>query len=235
MSGRMSGVLIAASLLATAGCQMPRRDAPEAAAAGPEAGAAALAAEQPAIAVWDQPVSPTRQIPARTQVYRELVPVEAIFGEVGLGGIPQSVTDVEIVNRRPSATAPLPLATMPDVAAAGGGTELYSPEATLPTFADYARWLEGSGLRYSIPGEVTAPAAPAPAPAGGATPAPAGGDQAVTITPGQPYTVRKGDSLWVIARRAYGDATQWRKILEANAQQLPDASALRPGTILQIP
>jgi len=239
MSGRSCLVLIAVSLLANTGCQTGRRGAPAAgrdlgAAPSPlptaaaQAGPAGAGTEVPAaaVAVWSQPESPTRRIPVPSRVYLDRVPVEAIFGEIGMGGVPQSVEDVEILNRRPSRTAPLPAAGVPAGEAVTvvetTGAQVLPP--TIPTFAEYVRWLEGSGLRYSIPGE-QAPAAAAPA----------AGELAETITAGQPYTVRKGDSLWVIARRAYGDGNQWRRIFDANQPSLREAADLRPGTVLQIP
>lgn len=36
------------------------------------------------------------------------------------------------------------------------------------------------------------------------------------LTPGQTYTVQKGDTLWSIAVRAYGDGKQYKKIVAAN-------------------
>ena len=33
---------------------------------------------------------------------------------------------------------------------------------------------------------------------------------------GQKYTVKKGDTLWSIAQRTYGDGKQYRKIISAN-------------------
>ncbi len=49
------------------------------------------------------------------------------------------------------------------------------------------------------------------------------------------YTVRPNDSLSVIAHKVYGDATQWRKIQEANREVLGDSVALRIGQVLVIP
>lgn len=47
------------------------------------------------------------------------------------------------------------------------------------------------------------------------------------------YTVQKGDSLWTIALRAYGDAYQWSKIAEAN--QLVNPSLIHPGNEFVLP
>jgi nucleoid-associated protein YgaU len=51
----------------------------------------------------------------------------------------------------------------------------------------------------------------------------------------QEYTVVKGDSLSKIARRVYGDAGQWRRIFEANRDQIKNPDLIHPGQVLKIP
>jgi murein DD-endopeptidase MepM/ murein hydrolase activator NlpD len=51
----------------------------------------------------------------------------------------------------------------------------------------------------------------------------------------QVYTVTEGDTLGEIARKVYGDAGQWRRIWEANKDQIPDPNLIRPGQQLVIP
>jgi nucleoid-associated protein YgaU len=51
----------------------------------------------------------------------------------------------------------------------------------------------------------------------------------------QTYTVVKGDSLSKIAKRVYGDAQQWRKIYEANKDQIKNPDLIHPGQTLRIP
>jgi uncharacterized protein YidB (DUF937 family) len=53
--------------------------------------------------------------------------------------------------------------------------------------------------------------------------------------PEELYTVAKGDSLSRIAKRYYGDANQWRRIFEANQDQITDPDLIRPGQKLKIP
>jgi nucleoid-associated protein YgaU len=65
----------------------------------------------------------------------------------------------------------------------------------------------------------------------GSSSAPAGGRQAAART----YTVRKGDSLSKIAEREYGDAHHWRRIFEANRDQIDDPDLIHPGQNLMIP
>ena len=49
------------------------------------------------------------------------------------------------------------------------------------------------------------------------------------------YTVVKGDSLSKIAKRFYGDANEWRKIFEANSDQIENPDLIHPGQVLRIP
>ena len=61
-----------------------------------------------------------------------------------------------------------------------------------------------------------------------------------TAPPGQPaaaetYTVVKGDSLSKIAKRFYGDANQWKRIYEANRDQIKNPDLIQPGWTLRIP
>jgi 5'-nucleotidase len=49
------------------------------------------------------------------------------------------------------------------------------------------------------------------------------------------HVVQKGDTLSSISAKYYGSARQWRKILAANRDNLPDPNRLIPGTKLIIP
>jgi nucleoid-associated protein YgaU len=51
----------------------------------------------------------------------------------------------------------------------------------------------------------------------------------------QTYTVVKGDSLSKIAKNVYGKASLWRKIYEANQDQIKDPDLIFPGQLLRIP
>jgi nucleoid-associated protein YgaU len=53
--------------------------------------------------------------------------------------------------------------------------------------------------------------------------------------PEQTYTVVAGDSLSKIAKRLYGDANQWRRIFEANRDQIQNPDLIQPGQKLKIP
>ena len=49
------------------------------------------------------------------------------------------------------------------------------------------------------------------------------------------YTVNKGDSLWIISKKVYGDGKYWKKILDANKAKLPSPSSVREGMVLNVP
>ena len=48
-------------------------------------------------------------------------------------------------------------------------------------------------------------------------------------------TVKKGDSLWSLARRAYNDGSKHEKLLAANKDQISSHKSLRPGMVLKVP
>ncbi len=50
----------------------------------------------------------------------------------------------------------------------------------------------------------------------------------------QAYTVEKGDNLSKIARHFYGKQ-DWKRIFDANRDQLSDPDRIQPGQVLKIP
>lgn len=64
-----------------------------------------------------------------------------------------------------------------------------------------------------------------------------GGSSAVVGAGGgsQSYTVQSGDSLSAISQQVYGDANQWRRIYEANRDQIEDPDKIFPGQTFKIP
>lgn len=56
-----------------------------------------------------------------------------------------------------------------------------------------------------------------------------------TVDKATNYTVAAGDNLSKIARHCYGNANEWKKIFDANRDQLSDPDRIRPGQILKIP
>ena len=53
--------------------------------------------------------------------------------------------------------------------------------------------------------------------------------------PGQDYVVQQGNSLWRIARHAYGSGTRYVIIYSANPDQIRDPSRIYPGQIFKLP
>jgi nucleoid-associated protein YgaU len=63
----------------------------------------------------------------------------------------------------------------------------------------------------------------------------AGSAQGAQAAQGAQYTVRKGDTLSAIAQREYGDANAWRRIFDANRDQLDNPDVIHPGQELKLP
>lgn len=62
-----------------------------------------------------------------------------------------------------------------------------------------------------------------------------GGPATGASAPMTTYTVKKGDTLSKISKQFYGDATAYRRIFEANRDQLKDPDEIQPGQELRIP
>jgi LysM repeat protein len=62
-----------------------------------------------------------------------------------------------------------------------------------------------------------------------------GGPAGATAAPGRTYTVKSGDTLSKISQEFYGDANKYRRIFEANRDQLSDPDKIKPGQTLKIP
>ncbi len=68
----------------------------------------------------------------------------------------------------------------------------------------------------------------------------AGGDLAAApeagpIACGVAYTIAQGDTLFLIAERAYGDGWQYRQVFKANADLLPDPESIEVGDQILLP
>jgi nucleoid-associated protein YgaU len=75
-------------------------------------------------------------------------------------------------------------------------------------------------------GSSTAPRADVPS---AASPAPNVSDREHT------YTVVAGDTLSKIAKREYGDASEWHRIYEANKDTIKNPDLIYPGQTFKIP
>jgi nucleoid-associated protein YgaU len=58
-----------------------------------------------------------------------------------------------------------------------------------------------------------------------------------TVGPPEPrfYVVQKGDTLSKIAKQFYGETSGWRRIFNANKDQIKDPDLIQPGWKLTIP
>lgn len=49
------------------------------------------------------------------------------------------------------------------------------------------------------------------------------------------YVIEKGDTLWEIAKNAYGDGNKYQQIVEVNREVIKDADKIFPGQKIRIP
>ncbi|KAE9525779.1 peptidoglycan-binding protein LysM [Testudinibacter aquarius] len=49
------------------------------------------------------------------------------------------------------------------------------------------------------------------------------------------YVIEKGDTLWKIAEKAYGNGAKYTKIVEVNKEVIKDADKIFPGQKIRIP
>jgi len=66
------------------------------------------------------------------------------------------------------------------------------------------------------------------------TPPPTTTAKPSTGTP-QTYTMQRGDTLYSLARRFYGDGKLWTRIADANKNKIRDVTDIAVGTVLTIP
>lgn len=60
-------------------------------------------------------------------------------------------------------------------------------------------------------------------------------DPTSEIRTGASVIIRRGDSLWKVARRNYGSGIRYTTIFEANRDQVRDADLIYPGQVLKVP
>lgn len=92
------------------------------------------------------------------------------------------------------------------------------------------------GQSLTIPDITEASAPSTTTPTQSPTPEPQISKEAVSINneiTEDSYTVVKGDCLWTIALRAYGDGTKWHQIAEAN--KLSNPRIIHSGNVFTIP
>jgi|688.fasta_scaffold00776_43 nucleoid-associated protein YgaU len=90
---------------------------------------------------------------------------------------------------------------------------------------------------FDVEALAVAPESPAPAAAPAAKNAGAKGaaKQEAVMTGGRIHEVKKGESLWKIAKSELGDGNRWKEIYELNKDQMKSPEAVRLGMKLKLP
>jgi len=119
---------------------------------------------------------------------------------------------------------------IPDVEAKTATVTDASPiaQATATPTATIAATATATPRVSSTPNATVIPV-PTETPKGGVVVAPTAGSK----IDGTNYTVVKGDSLWTVAVRAYGDGYKWTEIARAN--KLVQPGTIHPGNVLTLP
>jgi uncharacterized protein YidB (DUF937 family) len=149
-------------------------------------------------------------------------PLEGVTSRAGLGGIAGAAALAVLLPKlidklTPDGKVP-PADRLREVAAQAGADPLRGP-------APFAQAAESGGGGGSKP---KADFSKVRSGASSSAPAPAAAKE-------QTYTVAKGDSLSKIAKKVYGDANQWKRIFEANRDQIENPDLIHPGQVLRIP
>ncbi|MEY2786250.1 MAG: hypothetical protein RL277_2462 [Planctomycetota bacterium] len=93
---------------------------------------------------------------------------------------------------------------------------------------------------FDVESMAAAPATAAPAEPAASKPATAGDKKsskkaALVSTGGKVHEVKKGESLWKIAKSELGDGNRWKEIYELNKDQMKSPEAVRLGMKLKLP
>lgn len=59
--------------------------------------------------------------------------------------------------------------------------------------------------------------------------------KSTTNTKAKKYTVKKGDTLWAIAKKYYGNGAKYTKIVNANKSKIKNPNVIQVGWVLTIP
>lgn len=146
-----------------------------------------------------------------------------------------------------TAAGPIDPAALPDVEAMnklrdGVGAALAAIAPTAAPEAPPAAPATAEATAPATPASPATPAAPdvAAAPAAPAAEAPAApGPVTIQQEPLTPSAgsviIRRGDTLWQISRRTYGQGVRYTTIYLANQQQIGDPNKIAPGQIFNVP
>jgi len=122
------------------------------------------------------------------------------------------------------------------------GRWLYQGEVNLETGKHLVRideiGADGAVLaRAEVPFEIAADGLSAPTLASGVGSAQAGAGSAGEAKPAEPTTliIRRGDNLWMIAKRLYGQGIRYSTIYQANTDQIRNPDLIYPGQVFVVP
>jgi len=135
----------------------------------------------------------------------------------------------------PAAPTPTPAPTLSPTLAAAQAAE---PVAASAAAAAAPAQLVAPPPATAASGEANPPSpkSAAAAPENTPSPSPSAAPPAnVVVANVQTTTVVRGDNLWDLARRFYGDGTRFRQIYAANATQIRDPSLIYIGQIFVVP
>jgi len=104
-------------------------------------------------------------------------------------------------------------------------------EASAPTEPMPAKTEASGGAEATGGSESGTPAVEVETPT---TPPPATTAKPTAGTP-QTYTMKRGDTLYSLAKRFYGDGKLWTRIADANQDKIRDVTDIPVGTVLTIP
>lgn len=129
----------------------------------------------------------------------------------------------------PVTEAPSAIATAPAVEAPAAVAT--APAAAAPTTVAEAPVAEAPVAETPVAEPVTAAVAPAIPTLVAVS---VGGPDAERFASGKAI-IRRGDNLWTIARRVYGEGIRYTTIYEANTGQIRDPDQIYPGQVFQLP
>ncbi|MCM5558348.1 LysM peptidoglycan-binding domain-containing protein [Pleomorphomonas sp. JP5] len=223
---------------ATAQAEPPVADTP----AAPAADSTAVASEKPAEAAPTAPVAEPAAAPAPAP--------EAAPAATSASAVTIDAVELENGNRFYAAGS----------AANGAVIRLYVDDKVLgDTKAEKGRWLyqgkvelaPGQHLvridqigtngaviaRAEVPFQIAEDGISAPTLASGVGSAQAGAGSAGEARPAEPTTliIRRGDNLWMIAKRLYGNGIRYSTIYQANTDQIRNPDLIYPGQVFVIP
>jgi nucleoid-associated protein YgaU len=126
-------------------------------------------------------------------------------------------------NGKVLARAEVPFMQAPAFAAA--------PSAAIGTSAPRAMATPEPKLSAPAP----SPAAPSPEPSATASAAPTRDAANPVVSALDTFEVKRGDNLWRISRRVYGQGVRYSTIYEANTNQIRNPDRIYPGQIFVMP